>query len=377
MSELTAAKEYLLKAVSAVINSRPIPPMPPEINASLLTQLIFRNSLQAIGYKIFENQEFPYKDKLEKSYRTVTVRQMTQQAECDKIRTDFSNKRIDFMFLKGSHLKKLYPSEELRFMSDIDVIVKSTDINKAQDILVSHGFEKITDNGKDIIYTKKPFLTVELHNSLFVPEYYMYGYFLGVWDRAVKVSDYEYKMTDSDLYVYTMAHLAEHFTMGGACFRPTADIYLMRKKLSDNLDFNYIKKQFAILLIDDFAKQIENVCECMFDGKEKDSSLEITENFIVLGPPVNNSGISGSDGKQHSKFKTLINSLFPKYDIMKRIYPVLEKAKFLIGIFWIIRLIQRMFNPASRKKFEKIKNADKKDIEIMENIYKASGIKTR
>ncbi len=377
MSELIATKEYLLKAVGAVINSDEIPKMPEDINARLLLELIVKNSLQAIGYLALKGQNFEYNDRLERSYRTVVAREISQQAEADRIRKDFSENGIDFMFLKGSHLKKLYPAPELRFMADTDVLVRSDDVERAKKILLSHGFEQKADNGKDIVLTKKPFLTVELHNTLFVEEYYMYDYFLSVWDKAQKIGEHEYAMTDSDMYIYTAAHLAEHFTTGGACFRPTMDIYLMRKKMSDKLDFPYIEKEFEKLSIDDFVKKIERVADGMFGNYEKDASLEVTENFIVLGPPVKNTGVASVDGKDRSKAEMLLISLFPSLKHMQLLFPVLKKAPVLLPLFWAVRLFERLFSKKAREKLVKIKDTDKKDLEIMGRIYRESGIKRR
>ena len=118
MSELIATKEYLLKAVGAVINSRKIPQIPEDINQDLLIELVVKNSLQAIGYIAFAKQDFKYNDRLEKSYRTVVAREISQQSESDRIRKEFSENGIDFIFLKGSHLKKLYPLPELRCLFD-------------------------------------------------------------------------------------------------------------------------------------------------------------------------------------------------------------------------------------------------------------------
>lgn len=375
MSELIATKEYLLKAVGAVINSREIPQIPEDINRDLLIELVVKNSLQAIGYIAFAKQDFKYNDRLEKSYRTVVAREISQQAETDRIRKDFSENGIDFMFLKGSHLKKLYPSPELRFMSDTDVLVRLKDVEKAKKILLSHGFEQKMDNGKDVVFTKKPFLTVELHNTLFVEGYYMYDYFLSVWDKAQKISGHEYTMTDSDMYIYTMAHLAEHFTTGGACFRPTMDIYLMREKMSETLDFSYIEKELQQLSLEEFAKKIEAVSKQMLSECEKDPSLEITENFIVLGPPVKNTGVANLDGEKHSKAQSIFGSLFPSLKHMRLRFPVLKKAPILLPFLWLVRLFELMFNKKARGKLAKIKAADRKDIEIMEKIYRESGIK--
>ena len=60
---------------------------------------------------------------------------------------------------------------------------------------------------------------------------------------------------------------------------------------------------------------------------------------------------------------------------MRLLFPVLKKAPVLLPLFWIVRLVERVFSKTAREKFVKIKSAVQKDIEIMERIYRESGIK--
>ena len=180
---------------------------------------------------------------------------------------------------------------------------------------------------------KKPFLSVELHNTLFVEDYYMYDYFLSVWDKAQKISEHEFTMTDSDMYIYTMAHLAEHFTTGGACFRPTMDIYLMREKMSETLDFSYIEKEFQ--RVDKLAKLDTPESRLILDNFYKalayafhTSNALFDFSLIVLGGSV-------GKNKEIKKFlkKQIQNTAFNKKDISIKISTLengsLEGTKFL------------------------------------------------
>lgn len=379
MSDLAQAKEYFLNCVAAVINGGEIPAMPGEVDERTVFSLAVRNSAQALLY--FANEESRiFSDeltlKLKKSYQAAMLREMSQQAEIKIIRKEFDENGISFMLLKGSHLKALYPKPEMRFMVDMDVLVRKADVEKAREILISHGLRQSMNNGKDIVLLKEPFLTVELHNTLFMEDYYMYDYFLGVWDRAEKVSDFEYKMSDADLYIYSLAHLAEHYTTAGACFRPTMDIYLMNKKvnvLNTQEAREYISAELEKLELNSFEENIKKVGLHIFEDGQLDGNTELMEKYIVFGPPVKHAAQAAKANK--SKSSRIISALFPGLRHMKNIYPILEKLPFLLPFMWIARILKNLFNKNAKTRLESIESTDISDYKVLENIYISSGLK--
>ena len=368
-------KEYFLACVAAVINGGDVPALPEDVDAVTVYNLAVRNSAQALLYFANGQGNMLPDDvavKLKKAYQAAMLREMSQQSELDKIRKEFTENAIPFMLLKGSHLKALYPKPEMRFMVDMDVLVRKEDVENARDILLSHGLKQEMNNGKDIVLIKAPFLTVELHNTLFTEDYYMYEYFLGVWDRAVKIGDYEYKMSDSDLYIYTLAHLAEHYTNAGACFRPTVDLYLMNKKLADSLEGGYIEAELEKLGLNSFNKNIVSVGKSVFDGEEADGSIELMENYIVFGPPVKNAAEAAAANE--SKAKRIVKMLFPNLRHMQHLFPILEKLPFLLPLFWVIRFFRYAFTKKAREKLKAVNSADIEQYNTLRKIYEDSGL---
>lgn len=368
-------KEYFLACVAAVINGGDVPALPEDVDAEKVYNLAVRNSAQALLYFANGQGKMLPDDvavKLKKAYQAAMLREMSQQSELDKIRKEFTENDIPFMLLKGSHLKALYPKPEMRFMVDMDVLVRKEDVEKARDILLSHGLKQEMNNGKDIVLIKAPFLTVELHNTLFTEDYYMYEYFLGVWDRAVKIGDYEYKMSDSDLYIYTLAHLAEHYTNAGACFRPTVDLYLMNKKLADSLDCGYIEAELEKLGLNSFNKNIISVGKSVFEGEDADENIELMENYIVFGPPVKNAAEVAAANE--SKAKRIVKMLFPNLRHMQHIFPILEKLPFLLPLFWVIRFFRYAFTKKAREKLKAVNSADTEQYNTLRKIYEDSGL---
>lgn len=261
-------------------------------------------------------------------------------------------------------------------MVDMDILVKEQSMNNGGQLILARGFTQEMNNGKDIVLVKKPFLTIELHKMLFVEEYFMHDYFSSVWDRVELVNGCEYKMPVNELYVYTLAHLAEHYLEAGSCFRPLMDLYLMEKTYSE-LDFDYINKQFQIIGIEKFAVKIRQLYKCAFDGAEYNDDLITMENYIVFGAPVANaSEVSKVARTNKSKSKRFIESAFPNLKHMKLKYPILEKAPFLLPFFWIVRIIQYVFskNENIKNKQNKIKNVNEKSTEIMREIFEKSGL---
>ncbi len=381
MQNVIQAKEYFLSVVAASLCGEKIPQKGENTDFADIYRLAARNSVQGLFYLALTPQKDTVPEvifqKLQKAYQLECMRETAQQAFLERLRTDFSKADIDFMLLKGTHLKALYPQPEMRFMVDMDVLVREKDLDKAKEILHSYGLTLDFDNGKDMVFIKKPFLTVELHRSLFQEDYFMYPYFSSAWERTEKANRTEYKMPLNDLYVYTLAHLAEHYTSAGSCFRPMMDLFLLEKTYGDALDFTYITAQFQTLGIAKFAENIRALGKAMFLGTPKDETLQMMENYVTLGPPVQNAAAASHAAvTQKSKARRMLESAFPSFRHMALKYPLLRKCPILLPFFWLIRFMQYAFtkDKTIARKREELKNADRKSAETMQKIFRDSGL---
>ena len=381
MNNTMITKEYFLKLVGASISDQPLPVCPEDVDLKKLYSLCIRNSVQNILCFAAENGAVTFPDeifkKLKQSRLVCGFRESAQSDEVDFIRKTFTENKIPFMLLKGSHLKALYPQADMRFMVDMDILVHEADMQKAKEFILSRGFLQEINNSKDIILIKKPVLTIELHKMLFAEEDFMHNYFLNVWERAEVCGEYEYKMSYNDLYVYTLAHLAEHYTSAGACFRPMMDLFLLKKHKSDSLDFSYITKQFEALGILEFAQNIMSLCDKIFTDEKLDDTLLLMENYIVFGAPVENAAAAATAAfLEESKATNFVKTLFPNFKHMSLRYPVLEKLPFLLPLFWVIRAVTYTFskNELVKTKREQMKNYDKESVEKMKEIFEKSGL---
>lgn len=381
MQDMMETKEYLLAVVAAALHGEAAPSPPATIDWAKLYRLAARNAVQALLYLAL----LPQRDalspdcflRLEKAYKAALMREVSQQELLKNLRRDLHAQDIDFLLLKGTHLKALYPSAEMRFMVDMDLLVHTKDLARAKTLLCDYGLSIDFDNGKDIVFIKKPFLTVELHRTLFQKDDAMYAYFLGVWDKAVPLHTHEFQMTPNDLFVYTLAHLAEHYTSAGSCFRPMMDLYLMEKKQAELLDFDYINAQLTSLELTTFATHVRALGKAMFDSAEKDDTLLMMENYITLGPPVQNAAAASAAARtKKSKAALLFAAAFPGLRHMRLKYPILKKAGFLLPVFWLVRLVQYAFtkDEGIANKRNSLKNSDAKSAETLQKIFERSGL---
>ncbi len=373
-------KEYFLKMVASIICEQPIPSYSKNVDIKQLYRLCSKNAVQGFLYLAVKNGNIAVDESFEKTLRDTymlnLMRDTMQDDEREFIRKRFSEENIDFIFLKGSHLKALYPVPEIRYMVDMDVLIHEKDMEIGSKILLDSGFTQYLDNVKDVIFTKKPGITVELHKMLFIDDYFMHEHFLDVWEKAEQTSKHEYKMSNNDLYVYTLAHLAEHYLDGGSCFRPTMDLFLMERKLGDKLDFAYINKQFKTIGIDKFAEKIRQLYNCMFADGEYNDDLTTMENYIVLGAPVKDvATVAKVASSKQSKTSRIIGTLFPKYTHMVARYPLLKKLPFLLPFFWLKRIFRLLFtkNEGMIKKRKNLINTDSDSVDIMRDIFEKSG----
>jgi len=110
-----------------------------------------------------------------------------QRVLIDQIKTTFQRYKIDFIFLKGTKLKSLYPDTYMRGMGDIDVLVHS-DLDVIKNHFKSLGITLESRTLQHDQYITKEDLLIEIHPSIhkdFNPKYQTY--FKSAWEHAKRL----------------------------------------------------------------------------------------------------------------------------------------------------------------------------------------------
>lgn len=167
-------------------------------------------------------------------------------SELSDLSPQFKNENISIILLKGIYLiQSLYKDAGSRFLSDIDILVDTHDLDKVEKILLQNNFSKIktqawfADEFKSL-YTKNKGdleITLEVHTRLF-------------WnaERKLKtqsINDSDYlALTNEENFIHLCGHYAFAHTFTKLYW--LIDLFEYYKKYGETLDWNYIKEYSKI-----------------------------------------------------------------------------------------------------------------------------------
>lgn len=285
-----------------------------------------------------------YEKAYEKAYKISRAREATQELETQDIIEELECRGIKHMLLKGSVMKNLYPSPELRSMCDVDILYDTAHLVELEEIMTERGYELKEASGTggiNVSYVRKPFMNIEFHGVLMDSDIPLYNaYFGNDFEHTVADKGCRVKYPDEDFFVFMMAHLAKHYFHGGTGIRSLADIWLfLRKKPS--LDMKAVREKLKIIRLDKFTDIIIGVNGVLFDGKEPTAQQSDIINYIFHSGTYGTAQHHSAEGiKQISKRQYVLKRLFPDREFMSINYPAVKKCALLLPLFWLIRLVK-------------------------------------
>ncbi len=279
-----------------------------------------------------------------------SARYTAQDKERAELSEILSENEIKHCFLKGSKVGRYYDNPDIRFMLDMDLYVEKDKIKKAEELLVSRGYEK-NSNGddKDTAFIKKPFLIIELHKEIKYDYDKGYDYYKGAFERMISDNGYAMNMSNEDFYVYILSHSAHHFEIGGTGIKSIVDHYYLRKKLKPKCDALTLENALENIGLTRFNQRIDKLCDFWFEDSEGDSFAQKTAEYVifsgVFGNEMNNylSGVAKGRYEENSN-SYLFRRLFPSMKIISIRYPILKKLPILLPIFWCVRILSAFFD---------------------------------
>ncbi len=261
------------------------------------------------------------------------------------ISAEFNKFKIPFMPLKGSVLKEYYPEPWMRTGTDIDILVKKEDLEKAANILENElKLNFVSKSSHDVVYITESKVRVELHYSLNEPGYKEFQPLKGIWSVAIKQDDgYLHKMPNEYFYTYHIAHMAKHFVCGGCGLRYIIDT----KVILDNLeiDQNSACELIEQCGIDKFEATVKNLCDVIFADKKHTDVTEAFEHFILTGGTFGSLANKSAIGqaKKGSGFKYALSRIILPQEQISNFYPILKTKKWLTPIYQIKRWCRIIF----------------------------------
>lgn len=301
------------------------------------------------------------------SFATLSANQLI---EIDRVCSAFEENKIEYLKLKGTILKPLYPNPEMRMMSDSDILIRQEQMDKIEPIMKALGYKNVNNSDHEWIWQNDT-ITIELHKRLIATyQKDFYEFFGDGWNLArPQENKSEYKMSSEDEFIYLFTHLSKHYRDSGIGIKHFTDIYVFLNAHSE-LDMGYIRESLKKLGLLGFFDNVIAMLGVWFDGKECD------EISAFITGKVFGSGVYGSrltelksqalkrkkSGKKQTHIVRFFSHVFPPYKTMCNMFPVLSKVAILLPFMWIWRILKLIF--CGKKSVEKYKKETK--IEITE-----------
>ena len=159
-SKKTIIMEYLGELVLSQFEKRTPAPIPEGISLEILEDIAKRGHMTYLLLGALLKLELPEETVIK--YRSLVKQSMMQTlmqvCEAKHLQQKFEQAGIRNQVLKGTILKQLDPSPEMREMSDVDFMLYEDSFEKAEGILNGEGYTKIQEVKHHAVFSKKPYL---------------------------------------------------------------------------------------------------------------------------------------------------------------------------------------------------------------------------
>jgi hypothetical protein len=302
-----------------------------------------------VGYSLYKNgllQNEEYKVHFKNTQMIALYRFMQSENEYTSICSCLDEAKVDYMPLKGAIISEYYPEKHLRTKSDIDILIKKSDVEKVSDIFESKlGYTKGEKNAHDISFFSKSGYHIELHFSLSDGDEVADKILNDVWNNAHSSIDnpHHYYMTGEFFAFYHIVHAAKHILGGGCGIKPVVDMWIIKNKMGYDE-----KKLFSMLeksSLKNFYDEFIYLADVWFLKTHHSDISKKFEDFLfksgVYGNLENNIAISQL--KKGGKTGYILSKTFLNYKDMAVYYPSLEKCPLLFPFYQVRRWMRIAF----------------------------------
>lgn len=293
------------------------------------------------------------------AYQKNLILDANRSFEIDNLKNEFENNNIDYVLLKGSVTKYLYPDTSMRVMSDTDIFyrIHADKTESLISIMEKNGYKISAREPKEVSFIKpliatSQYMKIEMQTDLIDEGYEIWHTYLSdIWNRLILKKGHEYMMSDEDFYLYHIIHMAKHFKNGGIGLIHVLDVFIIQNAYK-NFDRKYIEKELKKTGLLQFEQNITLLADNWFHTKspklnnDQKITLQLLESYIFSG------GAFGSKIQQETNHiverddtkVSLLKKIFPTKNIMINYYGnILNRHSWLLPFFWIRLNFKRLF----------------------------------
>lgn len=299
-----------------------------------------------------------------------TVNQVLYRAQIMEIMAMLEKGHIPAILIKGPVLQDLYPRPEYRSMSDVDILIRNGDIERAVTALQELGYKKDDSDSKHVSLCHDRRLTVELHTKL-SDDYFtekVLEWEKVIWTRAVPTTVCGITvntLSDTDHLLYLCLHMANHFILAGFGIRQLCDLVVFVEKKRDSVDWALFYSHLKAMGMDAFADSLFKACDVLFGLGDplfnRECEADVVDRLIrdvfaggIYGKGTMARFISSkylsflrpelAEDQQAGRLKRLCYLIFPPYRIIRKKYTYIENRPYLTPVAWVHRIAVTLFS---------------------------------
>lgn len=320
-----------------------------------------------------------------------TAMQIQRTIEFSKMYSLLKENDIKSLVFKGIICRNTYPKSDLRISGDEDILIKSSDLLKVDQIFTEKGYvrdKEIVEGIDEVGYRNlKNGSYIEVHTKLFGDDSvysFLNDEFNDVFETSIDIEidgvNYSTFETTTHLF-YLFTHAYKHFVHGGFGLRQVSDMMMFMHKYGNLIDYiklnsllnKYHFESFWFNLLDIAEKYLGYSYEL---SNYTRSSLKLDSSDLLAD--LLDSGIFGQSTmeRKHSANMTLsaldnsstttsiFKSLFPSVSYIKNNYEYVNKCILLLPIGYIHRILNYLKNRKNNHASSSIE-IGKKRIELL------------
>ena len=387
-NSITEYGRYLTGLISSVINSA-APQKPFKgMDWERLYKLALLHNVAALVYPAIKELDPPEEvmKKFEYSNNRTLAREARQELEARRIFEALHSEGIKFIILKGTHLKNFYPLPHMRTQSDVDICMSKEDRARGMKLMHSFGYELDESIDYTDEYSKDNYFIYEFHSDIMSNKSEFHSAFSEPFSKAKPLDDdgMTFVFTDEYFYLHLFFHLYKHFISGGCGIRHFCDMYIFEKSHPD-MDKEVILKVIKEYNTEEFYENLNKLLLCMFEGKAPDNAQEQILAFIFKSSEHGTFQVyrtaslfsKKTDITRFDQFKYLLGNCFPGVEVMKKRYPILEKAPVLLPVCWVRRGCYSIFcnREVLRRQKKELEIINSDEVKEAQNARHLIGIK--
>ncbi len=292
-----------------------------------------------------------------KRHCMAVARSATQLYEHDLICSALTAAGTKVLPYKGIVLKGYYPEASMRYMSDIDVLYLAPDgdHDRVRAAMESLGYTT-RQFGGDVhdVYHKPPVMSVELHRIIFSKT--GDGYLSTADYMAAATPDGRgvYTLPPPYLYLASLTHLVKHLRTDAADVRSVLDLYLLARAMTPEQSAQ-THTLVANAGLTETDGVIRAVAGAWLDGAPADQRTQACADYLLFAIADARhadakylNSYRGEGSVASGKLRYFCHLILPGFSYMKKSYPVLGKAPFLLPIMWPWRWVDVLLHQRSR-----------------------------